>query len=144
VVAGGTPVLVHNCGGKHASGETAADSDYVGRHRAPGTDVGPFYPRNDGFQGDPERTWLNSGDQFDRYGSEYGRFTSPVGTPMPMRAMPPGTADRAYNVYEVVKPFEVQSGTIAPAFGQVGGGTQYVLPLSVRALLARCVIRPAG
>jgi hypothetical protein len=39
VVAGTTPVLVHNCG-RHSSGEVAAPSDYVGRHRVvegPGT-----------------------------------------------------------------------------------------------------------
>jgi len=47
VVAGTTPVLVHNCGGAHASPETAPDSDYVGRHRAadpvPDSDPGPGY-----------------------------------------------------------------------------------------------------
>jgi hypothetical protein len=104
-------------------------------------DIVPFYPKNDGFQGTPERQWPMPGDQIDRFGSEYGRFTSPVGTPIPMRALPPGATDRAYHIYKVVKPFEVEAGAIAPAFGKVGGGTQYVLPLPVRRLVSRGVIR---
>ncbi|MEV6304302.1 RHS repeat-associated core domain-containing protein [Actinoplanes sp. NPDC051861] len=34
VLAGTTPVLVHNCGGRHASSEVAADTGYVGRHQS--------------------------------------------------------------------------------------------------------------
>lgn len=82
------------------------------------------------------------GDRFDRYGSEYGRYVSPVGTPIPMRALPPGTVSRPYHACEVVKPFEVQASKIAPAFGEVGGGIRYLLPLPVPVLVAKGIIRP--
>jgi hypothetical protein len=130
--------------GDGSGGKNNGDTGGSPGDNRPSADVVPFYPKNDGFQGTPQAAWLMSGERLDRFGSEYGRFASPVGVPMPMRALPPGAADRSYNVYEVVKPFQVQAGTIAPAFGHVGGGTQYVLPLSVKALLARGVIKRVG
>lgn len=47
---------------------------------------------------------------------------------MPMRALPYDADLSKYRVYEVAKPIEVEAGPIAPAFGKLGGGTQYVLP----------------
>jgi hypothetical protein len=61
-----------------------------------------------------------------------------------MRALPPGATDRPYNVYEVVNPFEVRSGTVAPWFGQLGLGTQYELPDSVANLSAAPATRDQG
>jgi hypothetical protein len=55
-------------------------------------------------------------------------FVSPEGVPMPMRALPHDADLNQYRVYEVAKPVEVESGTIAPWFGKPGGGIQYVLP----------------
>ena len=52
-----------------------------------------------------------------------------------MRALPPGATARPYNIYQVVNPIEVRAGTIAPAFGQLGLGTQHVLPDSVANLI---------
>jgi hypothetical protein len=52
-----------------------------------------------------------------------------------MRALPPNTNTNILNLYTVIKPFEVQVGTIAPAFGQPGLGIQYVSPVSVDVLL---------
>ncbi|HWH01540.1 MAG TPA: glycohydrolase toxin TNT-related protein, partial [Pilimelia sp.] len=121
--------------------EAAGAAARAGRTPAPSNEVVPFYPRNDGFQGDPVDDWLYPGTRIDRYGSERGRYTSPVDTPMPMRALPPGTAGRPYHVYEVVKPIPVRTGKIAPAFGQVGGGVQHILPLAVEKLLARHILR---
>ena len=46
----------------------------------------------------------------DRYGGETGKFVSPKGTPYTNRSLPPGSDARPYNVYEVVKPIDVQSG----------------------------------
>ncbi|MFV0237435.1 MAG: TNT domain-containing protein [Flavobacteriales bacterium] len=54
----------------------------------------------------------------DRFGKPTGSYFSPAKTPMPMRALPPSSNTNMYNLYEVVKPFPVQSSTIAPSFGQ--------------------------
>ena len=47
-----------------------------------------------------------------------------------MRSLAPGSTD-ILSSYQVVKPFPVQVGTSAPAFGQVGGGTQYFTPFKI-------------
>jgi hypothetical protein len=88
-----------------------------------------YYPANNGFAGKPTQLTLGPGQVLDRYGSETGRFLSPAGTPLQMRALPPGT--RSLNTYIVVKPFTVESGFIAPAFNQSGGGVQYLAPVSI-------------
>jgi len=84
------------------------------------------------------------GDIIDRYGSNYGRFLSPYNTPMEMRALPHTANLDLYNVYEVAKPFEVESSTIAPAFGKMGWGTQYYSPVSVNVLLQKGIIIPVS
>jgi hypothetical protein len=61
-----------------------------------------------------------------------------------MRALPPGSELRPYHVYEVVKPFDVQAGTAAPEFGQLGLGTQYELPMSVGSLISRGILKEVG
>jgi hypothetical protein len=40
------------------------------------------------------------------------------------RALPPGTSG-PLQAFEVLKPFSVEAGTVAPAFGQLGMGTQF-------------------
>ena len=80
------------------------------------------------------------GLQISRYGSGSGKYFSPAGTPIPMRALPPGSNTNIFNTYRVLKPFEVQSGKIAPAFGQPGLGTQYFSPVSVDVLLKHEII----
>lgn len=55
--------------------------------------------------------------------------------PYPMRALPPGTNTKPYTVYRVLKPIEVTTGRIAPAFGEIGLGVQHELPTSVARLL---------
>jgi hypothetical protein len=59
---------------------------------------------------------------------------------MHQRALPPGAEDGAYSVFRVVKPLTVQAGPVAPAFDSFGGGTQYLLPKSVKELLESGVI----
>lgn len=101
-----------------------------------------FYPENAGFAGATERTFLYPGQMIDRYGgSGYSRFFSPQGTADWARSLPPGTAGQPLRTFEVVKPFEVQSGTVAPWFNQPGGGTQYVSPVKLETLLNRGIIR---
>jgi hypothetical protein len=70
---------------------------------------------------------LQPGDVVDRYGGTYekSQFLSPEGTPIDARSLPPNTNLNLYDKYQVLKPFSVQSGTVAPWFGQSGGGIQY-------------------
>ncbi len=84
-----------------------------------------YYPPNNGaMQGTTKSLELPVGAKIDRFGSEFGKYFSPEGTPLELRALPPQNSG-GYNLYEVVKPFTVESSSIAPAFNQVGTGTQY-------------------
>ncbi|WP_268225813.1 glycohydrolase toxin TNT-related protein, partial [Sinomicrobium oceani] len=85
------------------------------------------WPSNDGFKGNTEIKMLEIGEMIDRYGQEAGKYLSPEGTPFEQRSLLPSKINDPYNVYEVVKPFEVQSGKVAPYFYQKGGGIQYKL-----------------
>ena len=76
---------------------------------------------------------LFPGQRIDRYGSEYGGFLAPLGSPYAMRSIPPSSLDGNppelcnYHVYFVNRPFTVDAGPIAPWFAQPGGGLQYQL-----------------
>ena len=82
------------------------------------------WPENNGFADIPMDEVLQPGARIDRYGSDYGSFTSPEGTPYEMRAVAPGTDQRPYSVFEVVEPINVKSGSIASWFDEPGGGIQ--------------------
>jgi hypothetical protein len=110
--------------------------------RSSTTSLSRFYPANSGFLGATERTFLMPGQQISRYGSASGRYFSPAGTPLSMRALPPGANTRTLNNYRVLKPFEVQAGRIAPAFGQPGLGTQFLSPVPTSTLMKRGIIAP--
>jgi hypothetical protein len=91
------------------------------------------YPANSGFAGPAFLVQIAPGTLVDRFGSPYGTFLSPAGTPYAMRAIPPSNLDTypggaAYNyhVYRVTAVFTVQAGAIARWFGQRGGGVQFV------------------
>jgi hypothetical protein len=79
--------------------------------------------------------------RIDRYGSDFGSFVSPEGTPFPARSLHPEAAGRPYSVFEVVKPIDVDAGVAAPYYGQPGLGVQYELPASVKELIKRGVLR---
>jgi RHS repeat-associated protein len=99
------------------------------------------WPANRGFiAGTIERKFLMPGETFDRYGFGGGKFVSPTGTPLEMRSLRPGTESLPNNSYRVVKPFEVKSGGVAPAFNQRGLGTQHELPVSINTLMKRGII----
>jgi len=109
--------------------------------QGPGVIV-PFYPPNNGFLGKTTRVFLRSGERIDRYGgSKVSRFFSPAGTANGARALPPGTTGQSLKTFEVVKPFEVEAGTVAPAYGQAGFGVQYRSPVQLEVLLRRGIIR---
>ncbi|HEY1538543.1 MAG TPA: TNT domain-containing protein [Solirubrobacteraceae bacterium] len=81
---------------------------------------------------------LAPGEVIDRFGSEYGGYLSPVGTPYADRGIPPQSLDNTttpetcnYSRYKVLQPIPVQSGPIAPALGQPGFGLQYVLDATI-------------
>lgn len=99
------------------------------------------WPRNRGFAGKPKKKILNPGTRIDRYGLDFGTFTSPEGTAYRMRAVAPGTNLRPYSVFEVMMPVNVKAGKIAPWFDEPGGGTQYEMPKSIRDLLNDGVIK---
>lgn len=99
------------------------------------------WPIDDGFVEYPDSVTLSIGTIIDRYGSDYGRFASPIGVPYKNRALAPGTEMKPYSVFEIVKPLEVQSGKIAPWFNQPGGGVQYVLPDIIDELIDAGILR---
>jgi len=81
---------------------------------------------------------LLAGQRIDRFGSEFGGYLSPEGTPYAARGIPPQSLDNTttpttcnYSRYEVLQPIPVQSGPIAPALGQLGFGLQYVLDAAI-------------
>ena len=96
---------------------------------------GWIYPTNWGFDGQDERYTLNPGDVVDRFGSVGGSFlANDRDTAFAARALPPeslntqqGNPQANYHVYCFLKPLTIRHGKIAPAFGQPGGGMQYVL-----------------
>ncbi len=110
-----------------------------------GKEVDTFYPASNGFLGAADEVYLQPGQMIDRYGgSGYSRFFSPQGTAAEMRALPPGVGDQPLRTFEVMKPFPVQSGTVAPAFGQLGLGTQHLAPVRLEVLLKRGILREVG
>jgi len=85
-----------------------------------------------------------TGDKIDRFGGKKGKYFSPTGTPMEMRALPYDADLSQYRQFEVVKPFEVEESVIAPAFGKIGLGIQYRSSVSVETLLKKGIIRQVG
>ena len=50
-----------------------------------------------------------------------------------MRALPLGSNRKPYTIYRVLKPIDnVAASKIMPLFGEIGLGTQYELPKSVK------------
>lgn len=99
------------------------------------------YPDNDGFLGERTKRSLEVGEKFDRFGSPAGRYASPAGTDFQARSLPPTSTTQKYYVYEVVKPLEVESGTIAPWFEQPGLGTQLRFEQTIQTYLREGYIK---
>ena len=117
-----------------------SNNDTVIQNKKIATDIVPYYPPNDGALGDTERVFLMPGQKVDRFGRDTGKYLAPAGTPMLMRTLPPNNTGK-YHIYEVIKPFEVERSTIAPAFGQIGLGTQYKTPVQIKVLVNRGILK---
>jgi len=93
-----------------------------------------YYPPNNGATtAGWKYDFLKPGDLIDRYGGPYGYFAGRPGDLPFMRSLPPDNSG-AYNMYKVLKPIPIQESIIAPAFGQPGGGLQYLLPENIKFL----------
>ena len=87
---------------------------------------------------------LDTGTLIDRYGgkkdsdsvfSDWGKFVSAEGVPLPNRALPLGTVKSPYKLYKVIKAIpNTKKGCIIPWFNQPGLGIQYLLPASIESL----------
>lgn len=96
-----------------------------------------LYPMKDGAVENMAKDLLPLGITIDRYGNQYGTFTSPVGTPVEQRSLSPSvsTAKDNYHKYRIIKDLPVLSGRTAPWFGQPGGGWQFKTEKDIRTLL---------
>lgn len=79
---------------------------------------------------------IQPGTEIDRFGDPDGNVTYASRTPYSHRSLPPQWATRNYFVYRVQRPLQVLRGTAVPWFEQPGGGTAYVLPVTVNELVA--------
>jgi hypothetical protein len=107
------------------------------------------YPLFGGFQldttGNPiiANVTLEIGTIIDRFGDEFGTYTSPGGAPFSQRSLPPSqlNAPRGvqypynYHVYTVLRPIVVKAGPIAAWFAQPGYGVQFKMPNQIFALV---------
>ena len=121
---------------------TAAKVEVAAARGTPTTAIQPYFPANNGFLGATERQFLMPGQVIDRYGgTASSRFFSPAGTSEAARALPAGSAGQPIRTFEVMKPFEVDAGTVAPAFVQPGLGTQFRTPVQLDILLKRGILQ---
>jgi hypothetical protein len=91
----------------------------------------------DGFQdGIMSAVSPKAGEVWDRFGPEGGQYLSPEGTPYAERSLPPTNLNDDYHVYQWTRDWTaadtkaygpIMGGKIAEAFGQPGGGIQYML-----------------
>ena len=117
------------------------------------------YPLNDGFPPGyvPQLAHLPEGAIIDRFGSEYGRYLAPDGTPFADRALAPESVGGEYNRYMVTgKPlppgWQVVEGPVQPYYGQTPspGSLQYMVvgpdgvKVSVKVLVDRGILDEYG
>ena len=124
-----------------------------------GTPSSRVWPSNDGFPGgySPQPAHLPEGTIIDRFGSAYGRYLAPDGTPFADRALTPESAGSDYNRYMVTGKalppgWQIVEGPVEPWFGQnpSPGATQYMIQgpdgvkVSVRELIDRGILDEYG
>ena len=98
-----------------------------------------YAPNNGRVEGSVlENQKIKQGTIIDRYGSKYGKYTSPIGISFEARALPYDNNSWAYHKYMVIQDIDgVTSSEIAAAFDQPGGGIQFELPGSVKELMEK-------
>ncbi len=91
------------------------------------TTLQTYYPPNNGFSGAIEKVTLDVGTIIQRTGDFVGRFAAPAGTPTQMLSLPYDKIDQVTTYLQTSQPIQALSGKVAPWFGQIGGGIQYLL-----------------
>jgi uncharacterized protein YukE len=124
-----------------------------------GTAGARHWPPNDGFPSGyvPEPAHLPTGSIIDRFGSDYGRYLAPDGTPFADRALTPESVGGDYNRYMVTGKalppgWQIVEGPIEPWFGQTPslGSLQYMITgpdgvkVSVKELVDRGILDDFG
>jgi hypothetical protein len=128
------------------------------------------WPVNNGCNISETPTMLYKGNHIDRFGSDYGFFFGIAGEPYIHRSLPwfgnyipndisnnnaikqnfykfYSQADVSlnpeydYHLYKVIKPFQMNSCVISPAFGFPGGGTQYRSNINAKELIQQGFIK---
>ena len=80
---------------------------------------------------------LKDDTRIDRYGSLWGTFVAPIGTPFGERSLPISSKSRVYYQFEVVKDIpNVLEGPAIPWFSMPGKGTQYMMPMNMKKLIS--------
>ncbi|WP_420385804.1 TNT domain-containing protein [Roseivirga sp.] len=93
------------------------------------------YPPADGFIS-IDTVVLADDTKIDRYGSLWGTFVAPTGTPFGQRALPASSKARVYYQFEVTKDIPgVLKGKAIPWFNEPGEGIQYMMPKSMKDLI---------
>lgn len=153
VTEGGAPAAVLR--GWNPAGSMPWD-EFESRFGTPGSRV---WPENDGFPPGyvPQPAQLPEGSYIDRFGSEYGRYLAPDGTPFANRSLAPESVGGDYNRYMVTgKPlppgWDIVEGPVAPWYGQTPspGTPQYMIvgpdgvQVSVKELVDRGILDNDG
>jgi hypothetical protein len=153
ITEGGAPLSVVR--GWHPTGGMPWD-DFASLFGSPES---RSYPLNDGFPPGyvPQLAHLPEGAIIDRFGSEYGRYLAPDGTPFADRALAPESVGGEYNRYMVTgKPlppgWQVVEGPVQPYYGQTPspGFLQYMVvgpdgvKVSVKVLVDRGILDEYG
>ena len=96
---------------------------------------------NNGFVESPEelerngKCDLSKGSIVVRYGSERGSFVTDLGTSYSKLSLPYDKDSIEYHEYRVNTEISCLKGTVAPAFGEEGGGIQYMTNESISELV---------
>ena len=119
----------NNAGFGYTVGKVGAERYYYDNSK-------PIHPPNNGVRGLTRMVTLKKTSMaLDRFGGETGRYVSPRATPFEKRALPRTVNTSDYREYSIKKDIHgVESGTVAPWFGQPGGGLQYRLPKTIKEL----------
>jgi len=85
------------------------------------------WPKNDGFiNGSIVDIYVDEKMVFKRYGEPTGEFLGNSKDSFELRALPPNYYGSNEYYYRPTEKFEITSGNVAPWFGSVGGGVQYI------------------